>query len=674
MEKIHTTCVYCGCGCGLLLHVQDGKIVGTSPSPSHPMSQGRLCIKGWLGAEFVNHPDRLKTPLIRSGERLIKASWDNALETVASRFKDIKERYGPDSLAVLTSAKGTNEENYLLMKLARAGFGTNNVDHVARLCHAPTVAGLSYAFGSGAMTNPISSLSQAEVVLIIGSNTSEQHPLVAFHILRGKSNGAKIIVADPRKTQMADLADIHITPRLGTDIALINCLLNILIQEDLINRDFIAKRTTGFEAVSESVSHYTPEVAEKITGIPAGKLQEVARIFGSANSAAIVYAMGITQHTTGTDNVQALANLVMATGNVGREGTGIYPLRGHQNVQGSCDMGALPDLYCGYQKVIDARQKFETAWGRPLPQKPGLTAMEMMDAAIKGKIKAMLIVGENPVISFPDQEKIIKALKSLDFLAVMDIFPTQTADLADVVLPAASFAEKNGTFTSTERRIQMVRQALEPIGESRQEWEVISSLLSRFGVPADYASAADVMKEIAKLTPSYGGISHDRLGVCGLQWPCPSTDHPGTPVLHVEKFTAGLGKFRPVEHREPAELPDLEYPLLLTTGRSLYHFHTGTMTRRTSLLDREVPAAYVEMNPEDAGALGIRSGQKVIVESRRGQLQMDCRVTPDISQGTIFIPFHFNEACANVLTGQALDPTSKIPELKVTAARIRRAE
>jgi formate dehydrogenase alpha subunit len=674
LEKVHTTCVYCGCGCGLYLHVEDGKVVGTSPSPSHPMSQGRLCIKGWLGAEFVNHPDRLKTPLIREGERLIKASWENALETIASRFKDIRDKHGPDSLAVLTSAKGTNEENYLLMKLARAGLGTNNVDHVARLCHAPTVVGLSYAFGSGAMTNPISSLSQAEVVLIIGSNTSEQHPLVAFHILRGKAKGSKIIVADPRKTQMADLADIHIAPRLGTDIALINCLLNILIQEELINRDFIAQRTTGFDAVSKSVSHYTPEAVEKITGVQAEKIREVARIFGSADRAAVVYAMGITQHTTGTDNVQALANLAMATGNLGREGTGIYPLRGHQNVQGSCDMGALPDLYCGYQKVIETRQKFENAWGRSLPEKPGLTALEMMDAAINGKIKGMLVVGENPVISFPDQGKVIKALESLGFLAVIDIFPTQTADLADVILPAASFAEKSGTFTSTERRIQLVRPALEPPGESRPEWEIVSDLLARFGVPADYASAADVMKEISTMAPSYGGVSHDRLGIGGLQWPCPSPDHPGTPILHVEKFTAGLGKFRPVEHREPFEMPDQEYPLLLTTGRSLYHFHTGTMTRRTSLLDREVPTPYVEINPEDAKVLGVRNGQKVIVESRRGQLQLDAKVTPDIPQGTIFIPFHFNEAPANVLTGQALDPISKIPELKVTAARIRRAE
>jgi formate dehydrogenase alpha subunit len=648
--------------------------VGTSSSPSHPMSQGRLCIKGWLGAEFVNHPDRLKTPLIRIGERLIKAGWEDALAITASRFKEIRDLYGPDSLAVLTSAKGTNEENYLLMKLARAGFGTNNVDHVARLCHAPTVAGLSYAFGSGAMTNPISSLAQAKVILIIGSNTTEQHPLVAFHILQGKSKGAKIIVVDPRRTQIADLADIYISPRLGTDIAWINCLLNVMIKEGLINQDFISRRTAGFDAVRESVSKFIPEAVEQITGIPAQKLQEVARTFGSVDRAAIVYAMGITQHITGTDNVQALANLAMATGNVGREGTGIYPLRGHQNVQGACDMGALPDLYSGYQKVTEARQKFEQAWSKPLPERPGLTALEMIGAAEQGKIKGLLVFGENPMMSFPDLGRVMRALESLDFLVVSDIFPTETTQLADVVLPAASFAEKNGTFTSTERRIQMVRQALSPQGESKSEWEVISDLLSRFGVPASYSSPAEVMEEIALVTPIYGGVSYDRLGTSGLQWPCPSKDHPGTGVLHTEKFPIGMGRFRHVEHREPFEMPDQEYPLLLTTGRSLYHFHTGTMTRRTSLLDREVPAPFVEMNPADAKALGVRNGQKVIVESRRGQLYMDSKVTPDIPKGTIFVPVHFNEACANVLTGQALDPVSKIPELKVTAARVRRAE
>lgn len=676
MEKVHTICTYCGCGCGVLLHIEDGRIVGASPSLAHPLSKGRLCIKGWLVGEFVGHPDRLKSPLIRKGDTVVKAGWNEAIDLIAMRMKNLRDEFGPDSLGVLTSAKGTNEENYLLMKLARGAFKTNNVDHVARLCHAPTVAGLSYAFGSGATTNPIPSLAKADVILIVGSNTTEQHPLVASYILEARSNGAKIIVADPRKTQIADIADIWISPRPGTDIAWINALLSVIIQGGLIDEDFISKRTTGFDEVCKAVSKYTPETTEQISGVPSEKLREAAKVYGSAEHAAIIYAMGITQHTTGTDNVQALANLVLATGNIGREGTGLYPLRGHQNVQGACDMGALPDLYSGYQKVSvpDARKKFEAAWSTDLPDKPGLTALEMMDAAVEGRLKGLLIVGENPVMSYPDSSKIKMALKKLDFLVVIDIFPNETTELADVVLPAASFAEKDGTFTSTERRIQRVRKAVEPVGYSKADWEIISQLLTRFGIKADYKSPADIMDEISKLSPNYGGVHYDRLGLNGLQWPCPDNAHPGTGILHAEKFPIGLARFRAVEHRDPREVPDDEYPFVLTTGRSLYHFHTGTMTRRTSLLDREIPLPTVEINPHDAERLGIRNGQRVIVESRRGHLHMDAKVTPDIPEKTLFIPFHFNEAPANALTLQALDPSSKIPEFKVSAARIRRAD
>ncbi len=676
MKKVHTVCTYCGCGCGVLLHVEDDRIVGASPSYSHPLSKGRLCIKGWLAGEFVGHPDRLRIPLIRKGDIIVKAGWNEALDLIAERLKHLRDEFGPDSLGVLTSAKGTNEENYLLMKLARGAFKTNNVDHVARLCHAPTVAGLSYAFGSGATTNPISSLAKADAILIVGSNTTGQHPLVASYVLEARSKGAKLIVADPRKTQIADMADIWISPRPGSDIAWINALLNIIIQDGLIDEDFISKRTTGFDEVRNAVSKYTPEVVEQISGIPAEKIRAAAEAYGSAKNAAIIYAMGITQHTTGTDNVQALANLVLATGNIGREGTGLYPLRGHQNVQGACDMGALPDLYSGYQKVSvpDARKKFEAAWSTDLPDKPGLTALEMMAAAEEGKLKGLLIVGENPVMSYPDSSKVKNALKKLDFLAVIDIFPNETTELADVVLPAASFAEKDGTFTSTERRIQRVRKAVEPVGNSKTEWEIISQLLTRFGIKADYRSPADIMDEIASLSPNYGGVHYDRLGINGLQWPCPDSAHPGTGILHKELFPIGLARFRAVEHHDPQELPDDEYPFILTTGRSLYHFHTGTMTRRTSLLDREIPLPTVEINPHDAEKLGIRNGQRVIVESRRGHLYMDAKVTPDIPEKTLFIPFHFSEAPANALTSQALDPLSKIPEFKVAAARIRRAD
>jgi formate dehydrogenase alpha subunit len=673
MEKLHTTCIYCGCGCGLFLHVEDGRVVGASPSPLHPMSQGRLCIKGWLAGDFVGHPDRLKHPLMRRGERLARTSWKEALETTASSLRELGNEFGPDSLAVLTSAKGTNEENYLLMKLARAALKTNNVDHVARLCHAPTVTGLSYALGSGAMTNPISSLARADALLVVGSNTTEQHPLVASYMLQAQSRGAKLIVSDPRRTQIAELADIYLCPRLGTDIAWINAMLNVIVQEGLADESFISSRTEGFEALVAAVSRYTPERAEEISGIPAQKLKEAARAYGSAERGAIVYAMGITQHITGTDNVQALANLALATGNLGREGTGIYPLRGHQNVQGACDMGALPDLYSGYQKVSLTRAKFEEAWSTDLPENPGLTAVEMMKAAEEGRLKGLLVVGENPMMSYPDGSQVKRALASLEFLAVSDIFPTETTELADVVLPAACFAEKDGTFTSTERRIQRIRCSVPPPLEARPESTWICELMEKFGVSADYSSPAGVMEEIARLTPIYGGIRYHRLGIAGLQWPCPAEDHPGTGVMHVEKFPIGRARLRPVEHQEPCEAADQDYPFLLTTGRSLYHFHTGTMTRRTSLLDREVPNPALEVNPQDAKQLGIRSGQRVTVESRRGKVCLEAKVTACVPAGTLFLPFHFHEAPANALTGSALDPQSKIPEFKVTAVRIGRA-
>ncbi|HSD56927.1 MAG TPA: formate dehydrogenase subunit alpha [Methanotrichaceae archaeon] len=674
MDKVHTTCIYCGCGCGLFLHVEDGHVVGASPSSSHPLSRGRLCIKGWLAGDFVGHPDRLKHPLIRQGERLVRASWDEALSLTTASLWMLREEFGPGSVGVLTSAKGTNEENYLLMKLARAGLKTNNVDHVARLCHAPTVAGLGYALGSGAMTNSIKDLGKTDAILVVGSNTTEQHPLVAAYILEARKKGAKLIVADPRKTQLADLADIRLSPRPGTDIAWINSMLNIIIQEGLDDREFISARTEGFDDVRRSVEGYTPEKVEKISGIPAEDLRAAARIYGTAERAAIVYAMGITQHVTGTDNVQALANLALATGNIGREGTGIYPLRGHQNVQGACDMGALPDVYSGYQKVAQTRSKFEEAWSTELPESPGKTALEMLTLAEEGSLKGLLIVGENPMMSFPDQSRVRKALESLDFLAVFDIFPTETTELADVVLPAASFAEKDGTFTSTERRIQRINRAADPPGEARPEWKVVCEMLRRLNVPADYSSPAEVMDEIASLTPIYGGISYDRLGQEGLQWPCPSSGHPGTEILHSERFPIGLARFRPVDHLDPFESPDENYPFLLTTGRSLYQFHTGTMTRRTSLLEREMPLPFVEVNAKDAAELKIRNGQMVVVESRRGSISLEARITPGISKGMLFMPFHFHEAPANMLTSQALDPASRIPELKVTAARIRRIE
>jgi formate dehydrogenase alpha subunit len=622
----------------------------------------------------VGHPDRLVYPLMWQGDQMIKATWDEALALSAASLRSIQKEYGPQALGVLTSAKGTNEENYLLMKLGRGALGTNNVDHVARLCHAPTVAGLGFALGSGAMTGSISSLENSDTILVVGSNTTEQHPLVASYILRAQSRGTKLIVADPRKTKLAELADLWLSPRPGTDVVWINCLLNIIVQQDLIDWQFIEERTVGFEETQQAAGAYTAGKAEEISGIPAADIAKAASIFGEAKHAAIVYAMGVTQHAQGTDIVQALANLALVTGNVGREGTGIYPLRGHQNVQGACDMGALPTVFSGYQPVssLKARAKFEEAWSASLPVEPGLTAIEMLWAAEAGSLKGLIIVGENPVLSYPHTSRVLKALEELEFLLVSDIFPTETTALADVVLPAACFAEKDGTFTSTERRVQRVRKAVAPPGNARAEWEWICDLTRRLGLKADYSSPGDIMREIASLTPSYGGISYERLGPNGLQWPCPSKGHPGTSILHVDCFPQGRARLRPVLYIEPPETPDADYPLMLTTGRSLYHFHTGTMTRRTSLLDREVPAPIVEINPEDARLMGIREGMKVKVETRRGSVTVEARLVNGLPKGNLFLPIHFSEAPANALTAQFLDPVSKIAELKVSAARLQK--
>jgi formate dehydrogenase major subunit/formate dehydrogenase alpha subunit len=675
MKKVHTTCVYCGCGCGLFLHVEGGRIVGASPSPGHPMSRGSLCIKGWLAGDFAGHPDRLSRPLVRQGERMVPAAWDAALDLTAERLLLIREQFGPQALGVLTSAKGTNEENYLLMKLARAALGTNNVDHVARLCHAPTVAGLGYALGSGAMTGSISSLGQSDAILVVGSNTTEQHPLVASYILRARARGAGLIVVDPRKTPLAETADLWLAPRPGSDVVWINCLLNLIAGQGLIDRQFLEAHTEGYEETLQVARTISAEKVEEICGITAADLAQAASIFGEAERGAIVYAMGVTQHAQGTDIVQALANLALATGNMGREGTGIYPLRGHQNVQGACDMGALPTVFSGYQTVSSspARSKFEGAWGTVLPEQPGLTALEMIWAAEEGSLKGLIIVGENPALSYPDSSRTVKALKRLQFLAVCDIFPTETAALADVVLPAACFAEKEGTFTSTERRVQRVRKAVEPPGEARAEWQWIADLAGRLGMRWGYSSPADVMAEIASLTPSYGGIGYQRLdslGPAGLQWPCPSGEHQGTPILHVQGFAQGRARLRPVYYLPPPESPDAEYPMTLNTGRSLYHFHTATMTRRTALLDREVPLPFVQVNPEDAKQMGIREGMRVRVETRRGSVVAEARLSPGLARGQLFLPIHFSEAPANALTAQHLDPLSKIAEMKISAARL----
>ena len=674
-KNVLTTCPYCGAGCNFYLQVLDGELVGILPCKSHPVSQGKLCIKGWNAGEFVTSDERLTKPLIRRNGSFTEASWQEVLDTIAKKVKEYKESYGPDSISVLSSAKCTNEENYLMMKFARAVLGTNNVDHCARLCHASTVVGLVQSFGSGAMTNSIRELEDAGCILVIGSNTAEQHPLIARYILRAKEKGAKLIVVDPRAITLTQFADHYLRLRPGTDVAVFNGLMNVILGEGLEDKEFINERTEGFEELKETVKRYTPERVEEITGISKDKLIAAARAYAKAERASIIYSMGITQHTTGVDNVSSSANLAMLTGNVGKTSTGINPLRGQNNVQGACDMGALPNVYSGYQNVIDekAREKFGNAWKVKLPEKPGLTVVEMMNEAARGNIKAMYIMGENPMISDPDISHVKEGLKNLEFLVVQDIFLTETAQLADVVLPAASYAEKEGTFTSTERLVQMVRKAIEPPGESRSDWQIICDLAKVIGSKEfEYKSPAEIMDEIASLTPSYGGISYDRLRKGGLAWPCLSKEHPGTPYLYKEKFTRAndRGKLFGIEFKEPAELPDDEYPFILSTGRIIFHFHTGTMTRKTGLLNREVATGYVEISPKDAERLALANGEFVSVQTRRGQIEIKALITERVSEGVIFIPFHFAECAANVLTNPALDPVAKIPEYKVCAAKI----
>lgn len=511
------------------------------------------------------------------------------------------------------------------------------------------------------------------MLLVIGSNTTEAHPIIGIAMRRAvKFHGTKLIVIDPRRTELARIADIHLRPQPGTDVAYLNGLMNVIISEDLHDKQFIKERTEGFDELSETVKKYTPEYVEEISGIPADELRRTARLYATAEKAMIFYTMGITQHTTGTDNVMSVANLAMLTGNVGRESTGVNPLRGQSNVQGACDMGALPNVYTGYQSVTDEsiRSKFEKAWKTGLSPKVGLTVVEMIHAAHEGKIKGMYVMGENPMLSDPDVNHVKEALENLDFLVVQDIFLSETAELADVVLPAASFAEKDGSITNTERRVQLVRKAIDPLGESRPDWEIICDLSTRMGYEMKYESPAQIMDEIAQLTPIYGGMSHGRLRGDGLQWPCPNKDHPGTKFLHQGRFSRGLGRFKAIEFRPPYEMPDEEYPLLLTTGRMLYHFHTGTLSRRSAGLNELNPEGTVEINPVDAAELGLEDGDMAEVESRRGKVVAKVRVTDRSPVGTVFMTFHFREAAANLLTVSALDPVAKIPEYKVCAVKV----
>ena len=540
------------------------------------------------------------------------------------------------------------------------------------------MAGLATTLGSGAMTNSIDDIEQASLLLVVGSNTTEAHPVISLRMKAAvRRHGARLILIDPREIELSQFAEMHLRPRPGTDVAVLNALAYVILDDGLENRRFIEARTEKLEDLEAALREWTPERAEQVSGVPADLIREAARSYATASAAAIFWAMGITQHVSGTDNVKALSNLALLCGQIGRPGTGLNPLRGQNNVQGACDMGGLPNVFSAYQPVTseEVRRKFAKGWGVDpdrLSATPGLTVTEMMTAALDGSVRALVILGENPMLSDPNLHHVEQALQALDLLVVQDIFLNETAAMADVVLPGVSFAEKAGTFTNTERRVQIVRPALPAPGEARQDWDILQDLARRLGADWSYSGPAAIFEEMASLTPSYAGMSHARLETGGLQWPCPTAEHPGTPILHVERFTRGLGLFAPVDYRPPAEATDEAYPFVLSTGRILFHWHGGTLSRRSAGLDWLAPEAEVEIHPEDAQRLGLEEGEMVQVRSRRGQVRARAHLTPRSPRGTIFMTFHYAEAAVNLLTVDAVDPVAKIPEYKVAAVRVER--
>jgi len=671
---VPTTCPYCGVGCGLNLVVSNGKLVGVEPFKRSPVNEGKLCPKGTTCWEFVHSPDRLTKPLIKKNGTFVEASWDEALDLIASKFKETYEKYGPKALGFQVSCRTPNEDCYIMQKLARVAFKTNNVDNCARICHGPSVAGLSLSFGSGAATNPFEDVLNSDLIFLIGSNPVEAHPLAGRRIAQAKQKGIPVIVADPRYTLTARLADDWLQYNPSTHIALINSMMYWIIKEGLEDKEFIAKRTKGFEDLKKTVANYAD--VESITGVPTERVKELARKYAQAKNAVIIYCLGITELTTGTDNVRSLGNLSMLCGNIGRPGVGVNPLRGQNNVQGACDMGAYPNVYSGYQKceVPEIRAKMEQLWGvTGLPGEYGVTLTEQIDQC-GDPIRAMYILGMNPVVSYPDSNHVMRSLDKLDFLVVQDIFPTETTPYADVILPGACFAEKDGTFTSGERRVNRVRKAVEPPGDARADWEIFVLLAQKLGLAGfDFKSAEDVWDDMRRVTPSMAGISYARMEKPeSVHWPCPTLEHPGTPILHREKFSSadGLGTFYGIEYRPPAEVADAEYPFTLMTGRLIFHYHTRTQTDRCSIPHHEAPNGFVQMNFKDAKALGIKDGEKIKLSSRRGEVETIARVGEDVAPGVLYMTMHYGNAAANKLTNTARDPMSKMPELKHCGVKI----
>ncbi|SHI88713.1 formate dehydrogenase subunit alpha [Parasporobacterium paucivorans] len=677
VKKVGTTCPHCGVGCQYNLIVKDDEIIGTEALEG-PSNRGMLCVKGRYGSfEFVKHPDRIKYPLIKRNGEFQRASWDEALDLIAAKILQHKKESGPDAIAGFSCSRSTNEDNYVFQKMMRAAIGTNNVDNCARLCHGPSVVGLATTLGSGAMTNSIADIMEApEVIFLIGSNTTEAHPVIGIQIRQAVLRGAKLIVADPRAIDLMDYTYMHMQIRPGTNVAFANGIMNVIISNGLEDQDYIAGRTEGYEELKDLVKEYTPEKVAQICGIDKEMLIEAALMYAKADRAPIIYCLGVTEHSTGTEGVMSMSNMALLVGKLGKYGCGVNPLRGQNNVQGACDMGCLPGDFPGYQKTSnpDNVSKFEKAWGCTLSTTQGLRSTEVFPAILEDRIKALYIFGEDPAATDPDSNHIRKALEKLDFLVVQELFMTETAKYADVILPGASYAQKEGTFTNTERRVQRVRKAVELEGEMRLDSDVFCDVMTRIGYPAHFDSAADIMREVASVTPSFAGVSHERLdGGESLQWPCTSSTDKGTCILHMDEFTRGRGLFKAIEFKEPDELPDAEYPLTMITGRMLYHYNNASMTGRTEGIVQISNESYVEINAQDAEKMNIRDGEKVKICSRRGEVITSARIGNVVSPNEVFMTFHFADGNVNEITNSVTDELSGIPEYKVCAVKIEKA-
>jgi formate dehydrogenase alpha subunit len=673
-----TVCPYCGAGCQMLLTVEDGRIVKVSPFQN---GDKYLCPKGVKVADFVHSPKRILKPLIKKGGEFKEVGWDEAIDVVATRMLEIKDKYGPQSFGFMGSGCFTNEEIYIFQKFVRAVIGTNNIDSCARICHIPSLKALMKSIGSATMSNTIDEIADTKVIFIAGYNPEVCHPRLYFKKIKtAKNKGSKIIVMDPRTTSVAKMADVFLQLRPGTEIPILNAMANVIINENLLDREFIQKRVEGYEELKEHVQKYTPEYAEKISGVPAKNIVDAARIYGSTRSAVVLWGMGMTQHICGVNNVSALINLVLLTGNVGRENSGFSPVRGQNNVQGASFLGALPDVFPGYKSVSDnaAREKFKELWGvKSLPEEAGLTSTVFIPEVLKGNTKALYIAAENPAVSQANLNLIRKALSEVDFLVVQDIFMTETAKYAHVILPACTFAEKDGTFLRLDRAVQLLKPALEPFPETMPDWKIIKMVAERMGYGKlfPYEQASDIWEEIRRAVPDLAGITYSRLeDGKSIHMPCPHGSHPGTEVKYTEDFPRPGGKalLVPVDFIPPSENADDEYPILLTTGRDAHHYNTSTITRHIKHLMQLKDRAYIELNPDDANLYGISDGDDVEIRSRRGMAVAMAKITDTVMRGTAFVPFHFSDSPINFVTNDALDPVSKTPEYKVCAVKIKK--